>query len=536
MNPNFSRKEGQRKFLRKSVEERDREKLMKRLIWSAFALSLTLIPYLGFAQTESIDDFLGIETEVLPDLEGPQRFTPNELHEKAEWQLPPDHKVILDKEPLKGQGYSIIPWKGIDPEEFLRIEPWIRARKIKDETPDWKIRLRDHRHLELMGKVLKCVGTCPVFRGTAKVNVEHLSRIVEGDEFRTEKDSFAWIYLVDGTMIRLGAESSLSFHEVLVSPKEIFFLFRLNQGHAFVHPRQKEEVKPEFQPETDSIFLPLMLRESNLEWYERARFSAQSDREHLQEVMDLKENAIKDQFARLNELKKSNNEAIEKFQRSDLTTRVMVVAPNISVTGSGVSFNMIHLPGGKTWFRKSAGNGSLMMELRGYTGTTTMNVDAPESWNEIEPMGRLVTVASPMAELDVAELLTKRIQTIELAREMWLQKFSLPLFEVIGDQKKLGVEQGYRLWAEADLKKRHEFLTEYTRRIETTNLRSVENLLTKLEAAGETPRRELSSALYEKALNHYLLGLKKRYTQKRMRLRETNELEYYVWLLRNGKM
>jgi hypothetical protein len=34
----------------------------------------------------------------------------------------------------------------------------MRARELKDVTPDWQIRLRDQRHLELMGKVLKCVG------------------------------------------------------------------------------------------------------------------------------------------------------------------------------------------------------------------------------------------------------------------------------------------------------------------------------------------------------------------------------------------
>lgn len=510
---------------------------MRRLILSAFALSLTLIPWMGHTQTESVDDFLGLESEVLPDLEGPQRFTPDKLHEKSDWQVNENQKVILDKEPMKGQGHSIIPWKGIDPDEFLSIGTWLRGRKIKDVTPDWQIRLRDQRHLELVGKVLKCVGSCPVFRGTEKANVEYLSRIVEGDEFRTEKDSYAWVYLMDGTLIRLGAESSISFHEMLVSTQEIFYLFRLNQGHAFVHPRNREDVSPEFQPETDAIFLPLMLRESNLEWFERKRFSSQTDREHLNEIMELKDLAIKDQVARLNALKKSNNDSIEKFQRANLTTKVMVVAPNVSVSSAGVSFNIIHVPGEKTWFKKTSGNGTLTMELRGYKGDETkVTVENPDAWNEVEPTGRVSMISAPKGELDVAELITKRIQTIELARELWMEKFTLPFFAVIDQEKKLGVEQGYRLWSATDLSKRQEFLTEYTRRVETTNLRSVENLLTRLEAAGESPRRELSSALYEKALNHYLLGLKARYTQKKMRIREMNELQYYVWLLRNGKI
>ena len=145
-------------------------------------------------------------------------------------------------------------------------------------------------------------------------------------------------------------------------------------------------------------------------------------------------------------------------------------------------------------------------------------------------------MASGVGELDVAELLTKRIPTIELARELWFDKFSLQIFGDLDQQKKLGVDHGYRLWTAEDLKKRLAFLTESSRRLETTNLRSVENLMVKLEAAGEKPRRELTADIYQKALNHYLLGLKTRYTQKRMRVREMNELEYYVWLLRNGRL
>ncbi len=179
----------------------------------------------------------------------------------------------------------------------------------------------------------------------------------------------------------------------------------------------------------------------------------------------------------------------------------------------------------------------MAMELRGYKGEESkLTVENPEAWNEVDPTGRSTMIASPMGELDVAELITKRIQTIELAREMWMEKFTLPMFEVIDDPKKLGIDHGYRLWATADLSKRQEFLTEYTRRVETTNLRSVENLMTRLEESGESPRKELSSVVYQKALNHYLLGLKARYTQKRMRIREMNELQYYVWLLRNGKL
>ena len=42
---------------------------MKKLIYSAFAMSLTLISLEAFSQAESVDDFLGLEMEILPDLQ-----------------------------------------------------------------------------------------------------------------------------------------------------------------------------------------------------------------------------------------------------------------------------------------------------------------------------------------------------------------------------------------------------------------------------------------------------------------------------------
>ncbi len=507
---------------------------MKRLILSAFALSLTLIPWVGYTQTEAIDDFLGLETEVMPDLEGPQRFTPPELHEKNDWKVD-EKEVVMDKEPLKGQGHSIIPWKDISPENFLNIEHWISDRNLKDVTPDWKIRLRDQRHLELIGKVLKCVGVCPVYRGVEKANVEHLSRIVEGDEFHTEKDSYAWVYLMDGSLIRIGAESSVSFHEILISSKEIFYLLRLNHGHVYWHPRYAEAEPKEFRPETDTIFLPLMLREANMEWYERKRFGMQNDREHLDEVMELRDLAIADQLSKLNELKTRNNETIEKSKQKELVTKVMVVAPNVTVSTTKSSFNFIHVPGGKSWFKRSRGEADLVVETRGYS-VNASKWDDPDNWTEVESNGRSISRNVLLGELSVAELLSKRISTIEFAREVWLKKFGLPVITSIDDQKKLAVDHGYRFWNETSLNKRQEFLWEYTRRMETSHLRSVENLMQKLAASGEEKRPALTNALYQKALNHYLFGLKKLYTQKRMRIREMNELEYYVWLLKNGKI
>ena len=221
---------------------------MKKLFWSAFAMSLVLYVLPGRAQTESIDDFLGLEAELMPPLKGKQRFSPRDLHEKQEWNVE-EKQVELDTEPLKGQGYSLIPWETLEPENWLSYDRWLHERTLKDKMPDWKVRLRDDRQMEHVGKILQCRGKCLVYRGTMSAPVRHLSRINEGDELKTEDDSVAWIYLMDGTLVRVGPKSSVSFLEINWSTSEVFHLVRLHQGHIFWHPRDSREYPLELSPE-----------------------------------------------------------------------------------------------------------------------------------------------------------------------------------------------------------------------------------------------------------------------------------------------
>jgi hypothetical protein len=502
---------------------------MKKLILSAFAMSLIFQSPIVRSQAESVDDFLGLESEILPELKGEQRFTTPNLHEAQEWKVLPEKVEVDVAEPAKGQGYSIIPWSTQDPEEWMNISNWIVEREIKDVSPDWKIRMRNAEHKELIGKVLQCKGSCSVFRGTNSAKVQHLSRILEGDELNTDKDTVAWVYLMDGTIMRLGPETSLSLQEINIGKTEFFFLARLNRGHIYWHPRAKGEVATEFAPETDSMSLPLLVRDANQEFYERQIFQAQDDQAHLKEVMELDENAVKAQFKALNDLKTKNGE----FTHS---TRFMVVAPNSTLVARDVSFDFFYQPGGKSYFKKRGTQlgEEFSLHLRGYSMTQTIPV-SEEQWQEVEANGRsFASVAEASGMLQVMELLTKRIKTLELAREVWIRDFTLPILSVVSEPKKLAIDQGYTLWGE-EIDRRVQFLVEYTRRIETTNLRSLENLLTKLENNGEKVNRELTDIQYSASLKHYLLGLKSRYDQKKMRVRDMNDLQYYVWILRNGK-
>jgi hypothetical protein len=503
---------------------------MKKLIWSTFALSLIILTPKTHSQEEFLDDFLNVETEVVPEKLETENFITPTLDEEKTLKINPK-KVEIDAEPNKGQGYSIIPWSTQDPEDWLSIKTWIIEREMKDKSADWNLRLRASEYQELVGKVLQCRGECEIFRGTKSIQGQHLSRVHEGDELRTGKNSYAWIFMMDGSLMRISPESSVSVNEFNIGKKDFFFLVRLNHGHLYWGPRTKKDHALEYGPETDSGSLPLMVREANQQYYERAVFKSQRDKAHLNEVMTLDDGAINLQIHALNELRKENSSAIT------LGTRVMVVTPNSSIVSRDASFDFVYLPGGKSYFKKrtSEEGEEFSLHLRGYleTGVTTIT---STNWNEVDVTGRNhQSLEEAPGILQVLELLTKRIKSIELAREIWTENFVQPMMKVKDNPKLLARDFGYTLWGD-EIDQRFNFLVEYTRRIETTNLMSVENLLAKLQAKGESFSRELSESQYQASLNHYLLGLKTRYDKRKMRVREMNDLQYYVWILKNGKL
>ncbi len=505
---------------------------MKKLFLSAFAVSLMLLTLGVHAQTEAIDHFLGLESEILPELEGHQRFTKESLHEVKDWKVKATD-AIVDKEPLKGQSYSIIPWKTQTPEAWLDINAWMVDRAVKDKNPDWQVRLRDERHTELMGKILSCIGKCQVYRGTIPTLGEYRSRLMEGDELVLGKDSYAWVYMMDGSLMRVSAETSVSLNEIDVARKEILLLVRLNHGHVFWHPRTTKNLEPDFSPETDLGSLPLMIREANQENFERRRYLEHgTDQSRLQEYSLLDEDAIRDQVNKINEWRNRN------FSNSDYQSKVMMITPNGTLVSRKVSFDFLSVFGGKSYFKKRSAQDDeeLSLHLRGYVNTESKTI-TDLSWHEVNETGReFKPMMDPPGVLQVTELLTKRIKTFELAREIWFSSITIPLLAEAYDNKLLAINHGYALWDVEPIQGRFKYMAEYSRRIETTNLRSIENLVKKSDAAGIISSVELTENHYKASLNHYLKGLKTRYTDKKLRVRETSDLQYYVWILSHGKL
>jgi len=497
---------------------------MRRAFLSAIAMSLLVLgPVPAFSET-----FLGLDgDDFLPELLGPQQFTAPDYQQNKEWNTDAQ-KVVPAVQRLKGQSYSQIDWKNQDIEQWLDINKWKADRDYRDKTSDWRQRLEDERNLELVGRVLACKGHCHTYRGINSAKTVFRSQIKEGDEVFTEENSVAWIYLMDGTIVRLGPNSAVGFQEINWAKDEVYNVIRLQKGHIFVHTRSKSEYKLNTDPETDSFVLPLMLRESNQEFFERKIQNGVSDHKKLSQLLNLEKVAIEDQISLINQLR-STQKQDETFKR-----KYFVYAPNITLDVTDSSFDLLHVVNGPSYFKRRDLDGEFKLKFRGHI-EQKFNLISEEEWFEMDETGRVNEgINEPAGHLQVAELLTKRIKTLELAREIWFREYSADIFTASSDPKKLAVDYGYTFWKEG-LSKRMRFVEEYTRRMETTNLQSLKNLVEKLKESGENIETTLSDSHYRASLNHYLFGLKKKHLNQRLQVRDMNDLQYWVWILKNGK-
>ena len=98
-------------------------------------------------------------------------------------------------------------------------------------------------------------------------------------------------------------------------------------------------------------------------------------------------------------------------------------------------------------------------------------------------------------------------------------------------EEKLALEYGYRLWdsqRENELKDRAEFVKEYVRRTETTNLKTISHIFR------NTPLVGYNFKYIARAMKDHYIKLKKRFKEANLVVREMNDTEYYIWLIKNG--
>jgi hypothetical protein len=408
---------------------------------------------------------------------------------------------------FKDQRRSLTRWESLKPDDWLNFEYWKKGSKLKDEVPKWETILQEKRLRELMGRVVQCYGDCRLFRGRGFNSTGYRSSIREGDELLTVGDSYAWIYLLDGTLVRVSPDTSVTFKEFNVGKSEFFIHIRVNSGNVVYMNRSRSTLKEVADRETDQIFLPLDFYEAN-----PITRTVEVDEDDLFSLIDDTETK-KMNVRRLNDLIKENNEKI-----SEKKTFNFLVMPNGTLTGYDLNVEMIVLLGNRSYIKQrdskwqgleDQADEAGLFYFRGFENNQTFGMDVG-NWQEIDVSGRSIRPAQKPETFSFSEILSKRPWSIMVARELMLKQYSYPFYNVT-DPNELALDHGYRMWGELgpekkdDLQLRLNYLHEYTRRIETSNLLAANQFVKKVEKRGDDVKRfEYSNRFYKTAFNYYI--------------------------------
>lgn len=413
---------------------------------------------------------------------------------------------------FKDQKQSVTEWGKISINSFLSFEEWKVDSDIKQGVPAWEKIIRERNHRELVGRIYQCVGTCRVDRGESFFKASFRTGLYEGDEIQTLGDSYAWIFLLDGTMVRLSPRSSVTFNELNIGIKENFLNARLNSGNILWLSRNEYPFLESNVRETDVIFFPYAEYES----------LAVSDKksyveDNLFELISEDKSQIM-HYKALNETLLNNNKTTRKKP-----TYAFLVTPNATIMGVSPSVEVVTLIGGKTFLKsrsletlgldgkEEVGN-DLFLQLRGFENKELITIQ-DDIWITVDAKGRSYAETEEVHWLNMGQFITKRIPSIMLAREVFLKRYSEFAFREKYDPNVLAKEDGYRMWGKItsaegdqkdDLELRLEFLKEYFRRVETSNLQSNSKYRERFSKRGDTNvTMEYGRYFFITALNKY---------------------------------
>lgn len=427
---------------------------------------------------------------------------------------------------FKGQKQSVTSWDYLPTESFLSFKEWREEADIRSQIPESERLVRERNHREVVGHMYQCIGVCRVDRGEGFFNGSYRTRIYEGDEVQTIDDSYAWIFLFDGTMVRLSPHSSITFNEFNVGIQENFINARVNAGNVLWLSRHEKQFEETNIRETDVIFFPYSEYESlpiNLE-----RPYIEDDLLELISVPNTQVNHYKT----LNEKIAENNKLTK-----GKPTYAFLVMPNATLMGISPSVEMVSLMGGVSYFKKRSSQSlgevkndditnDLFLQLRGFDNKS-LNSMQEDLWIAVDDKGRSYAAAEDTHWLDMGEFMTKRIPSIMLGREIFLKRYSEFVFRGMYNAALLAKEDGYLLWGKikslegenkSNLELRIEFLKEYYRRVETSNLMSSARIRERLVERGEKSlKMEYGDYFFITALN--------RYYQYGERLKNSNDKE-----------
>jgi len=374
---------------------------------------------------------------------------------------------------------SQILWGDINALEWLDFQKWKKQALSDSKLSPWEEKVSSESFKEQIGYMVGSVGEVSILRGRGEIGPSLLTKIFEGDQIETGEKSYAWIYLIDGTLVRLSPYTSVSLIEYNWGEKENLFFARMNYGHSFWFSRDSRGFRPSLFPETDVLYQESLERPTFLgdvvgkAEFRRFKNLLGKDLRGKQDVVDL--------YAEINQ-SISYNQSRNKHYRK---TKNILLFPNGTIYGENLRLEAYYSLGSKTYFSQrpekyyfASGTTAKPLQFmgRGYKAGIESKIEAGKWFITGERGRELKELASEMA-LDkgfrLSEVVTKRFPRLALVRELLFEKYSLPLFN-IKSSLLMAKRHQYKYWR--DSKERFEYLLSHSRRAERKNLFALKKL------------------------------------------------------------
>jgi hypothetical protein len=324
---------------------------------------------------------------------------------------------------FKGEKNSAIDWTGKQGEELLDYKKWKAKTLGQEKDENYTVLSRAKENREVMARVISCIGTCMAQREAKDYRLQQKSRLLEGDEVFTEKDSYLWLALSSGEVLRLAPETSLFLREVNFIDSEIFYFLRVNQGFLKLAARQAQTASKQKETFTDPLALPL--------------YPEQSNPKVLPQVKELDMTYAQAYF----DLVKTNN-----IWREKIKSHFLVSLPNVVLKIEDSSFDIFTSALSKTYVKLSKEGAASKAKFFLLDEAKEEEV-LFDTWLEISFDGK---VLGPLKEFRQAiydgEIFFKNIIPLRFSSEMLMRIYLAPAYEQKLNGKTIALEHGLFRW------------------------------------------------------------------------------------------
>ncbi|MAW07351.1 MAG: hypothetical protein CME61_03600 [Halobacteriovoraceae bacterium] len=150
----------------------------------------------------------------------------------------------------------------------LSLEKWLERNTQLEESGYFSTRRLDNKSVKnLVGKIIRKVGDVRIERDSALTKGSNGSFLYKGDTIETMETGATWIVLINGALVRVSPNSSISISEYIFNEKKMTFFLRLNFGELLGKLKSKNDYTIADKKFSDLAFEPVLSKEELSRFY-----------------------------------------------------------------------------------------------------------------------------------------------------------------------------------------------------------------------------------------------------------------------------